>query len=243
MISEKQLAGHFDSFWQQHFPLLNPTFVRQINSEKQRLLGSGERPIPPVPMGKDVDRYDLVAELAFETARENIRMRHGQTPDHPAARKRALRKMAAIIGLPKIPPPSSAEMAEAKSLVQVYDVFFASIPADEEITFRPRIKGAGVLDEMEADFCSPTTLYEVKAVNRNLQSGDLRQVVCYLFAALGSHQFTWTDYCIFNPRLAIVHSGKVEELLSYISGRSSHECIADVLNALMEREQPLETRF
>jgi len=243
VISEKQLAEFFDSFWQQHFPLLNPAFVRQFNSEKERLVGAGEQLVLPVPMGKEVDRFDLVAELAFEMTQENLRLRTGDAPDQSKAVRRALKKMAAIIGSVEIPEPSAAEIAEAKSLVAVYDVFFATVAASDAITFRPRIKGAGVLDEMEADFCSPTTLYEVKAVNRNLQSGDLRQVVCYLVAGLGSHQFAWTDYCIFNPRLAIYHTGKTEELLAYISGRTSHECVADVLDALMEREQPLESRF
>lgn len=243
MISEKQLAEFFDSFWQQHFPLLNPTFVRQFNSEKERLTGTLGQPIPPVRMGKDVDRYDLVAELAFEMAQEKFQTRFGGTSDQSKAFRRALKKMASIIGLAEIPEPSAAEIAEANSLVAIYDVFFATIAPGSPITFRPRIKGAGVLDEMEADFCSSTTLYEVKAVNRNLQSGDLRQVVCYLVAGIGSHQFAWTDYCIFNPRLAIYHTGKIQELLAYVSGRTSHECIADVLDALMEREQPLESRF
>ncbi len=243
MISEKQLAELFDSFWQQHFPLLNPTFVRQFNSEKERLIGAGGQPVKPVKMGPDVDRFDLVAELAFEISHEKYRAKTGGTPSHATAYRRALKKMATIIGLAEIPEPSSAEIAEANSLVTVYDVFFDMVATSEEIAFRPRIKGAGVLDEMEADFCSPTTLYEVKAVNRNLKSGDLRQVVSYLVAGLASHQFAWTDYCIFNPRLAIYHTGKIEELLAYISGRTSHECIADVLDALMEREQPLESRF
>jgi hypothetical protein len=96
---------------------------------------------------------------------------------------------------------------------------------------------------MEADFCSRLTLYEVKAVNRNLQSGDVKQVVCYLVAGYGSRQYFWTDYCIFNPRLAVVYSGKIDELLAYLSGRPPYDCVAEVLDALMEREQPLESRF
>jgi hypothetical protein len=243
VISEKQLAESFDSFWQQHFPLLNPTFVRQFNSERQRLFGPDGRAVLPVPMGDDVARFDFVAELAFESARENYRWRTRETPNQAKALERASTKMAAILGLPEVPSPSPAETAEANSLGQVYETFFASIPKREAIIFRPRIKGAGILDEMEADFCSTSTLFEVKAVNRNLQSGDLRQVVCYLVAGLGSRQFAWSDYCIFNPRLAVVHSGKTHELLAYTSGRTSHESIADVLDALMEREQPLETRF
>ena len=96
---------------------------------------------------------------------------------------------------------------------------------------------------MEGDFCTKKTLYEVKTVNRNVQGGDLRQVLCYLVAGLGSRQHSWTDYCIFNPRLAVSYSGRIDEILAYLSGRTAPECITDVLDALMEREQPLESRF
>ena len=136
-----------------------------------------------------------------------------------------------------------AEIAEAAAITSVYEHFFDSISDQGKISFHPRIKGAGILDRMEGDFCTTSTLFEVKAVNRNLQSGDLRQVLCYLIAGLGSREYTWTDFCIFNPRLAVAYSGKVDELLSYVSGRGAHECIADVLDALMEREQPLEAKF
>ena len=96
---------------------------------------------------------------------------------------------------------------------------------------------------MEADFCTRNTIFEVKTVNRNLQSGDLRQLICYLVAGLGSKEYAWTDYCFFNPRLAVVYRGKVDELLGYLSGRESHEAIANTMSVLLEREEPTETRF
>ena len=80
-------------------------------------------------------------------------------------------------------------------------------------------------------------------MNRNLQSSDLRQVIVYLVAGIGSRQYSWTDYCIFNPRMAVYYKGRVDELLGYLSGRTAPEVISDVMNALMDREQPLETRF
>lgn len=244
MISERQLSVHFDSFWQHHFPLLNPTFVRRFNTEqKERLVQADGSPLLSIPMGKEVERFDLVAEMAFETARENYRKRKGEVPEITKALERALRKIALIKGEPEIANLSEAETAEAEAIAAVYEDLFDSVALQGDIRFQPRIKGAGILDQTEADFCTNSTLFEVKAVNRNLQSGDLRQVLCYLVAGLGSHEYNWTDYCIFNPRLAVTYSGKTEELLSYLSGRTSHECIADVLDALMEREQPLEAKF
>lgn len=244
MISEKQLAEFFDSFWQHHFPLLNPTFVRRFNAErKERLEDSNANPVLPVPMGAEVDRFDLAAEFAFELAIENFRARSGELADRSSAVERALRRISLLRGGVELGTLSVAEEQEADALAEVYEVFFDSIGDASAISFRPRIRGVGVLDGMEGDFCSPDTLFEVKAVNRNLQSSDLRQVLVYLVAGNASRDFHWTNYCIFNPRLAVSYSGRVDELLSYLSGRIPSDCIAEVVEALSEREQPIESRF
>ena len=52
-------------------------------------------------------------------------------------------------------------------------------------------RGSGILAAMEADFCTQEILLKVKAVHRNLHTTDLRQVICYLIAGLGSRQFAW----------------------------------------------------
>jgi hypothetical protein len=134
VISEKQLAESFDSFWQQHFPLLNPTFIRQINLEKQRVVARDSRPMLPVPMGKAIDRFDLVAELAFEAAREGYRTKRSLSGNFEQASARAMAKIAKFTGVSEIPPPSFAETAEAKSQGEVYDAFFSSIPTNETVT-------------------------------------------------------------------------------------------------------------
>jgi hypothetical protein len=193
-------------------------------------------------MGTGIKRFDLVAELAFEMAIARYKAENGQDPHFATATERALKKIAMLKGESLISAPSSGELAETESLLKVYNTFFRLI-APVDIHFRPVIRGAGILDAMEGDFCTRDTLFEVKAVHRNLQSSDLRQVVCYLIAGLGSRQFTWSGYCIFNPRLAVTYSGRVDELLAYISGRTPHECITSALDALMEREQPIEARF
>ena len=243
LISERQLADLFDSFWQQHFPLLNSSFVRRFNAEKQqRVTDMNGNPMLPVPMGDGVQRFDLVAELAFEMAIERHKISRGEKADFAVATQHALDKIAVLKGEAFIPKPSEREVAETERLLNVYDKFFALL-SPVNVFFKPTIMGAGILDEMEGDFCTSETLFEVKAVNRNLQSSDLRQVICYLIAGLGSRRYVWSEYCIFNPRLAVYYYGRIDELLAYISGRTPHECIASVLDALMEREQPLEARF
>ena len=244
MISEKELGDYFDSFWEEHFPLLNATFVRRFNVEhKERLQTKWGSAVQAIPMAANVDRFDLVAEMAFELASEVYRERQGEIPDMTGAITRASNRIALLKGVPKILPPTSEETDEANALLRNYEYFFDAFVYAKDIEFRPRIKGFGILREMEADFCSSDILFEVKAVNRNLQSSDLRQVLCYLVAGIGSQKYSWSRYCIFNPRLAVYYIGRVDELLSYLSGRFAPECISDILSALTEREQPIEARF
>lgn len=243
MISERQLAELFDSFWQQHFPLLNSSFVRRFNAEHQeRLTEEDGEPVLPVPMGEGIHRFDLVAELAFEIAIERYKASRGQQPDIRKATEYALKKIASLKREVDIPAPSDREVAETERLLIRYDKFFALF-STADFFFKPKISGIGILDEMEGDFCTSETLFEVKAVNRNLQTTDLRQIICYVVAGLGSRHYAWSEYCIFNPRLAVYYHGRVDEFLAYLSGRTPYECIASVMDALMEREQPIETKF
>ena len=244
MISEKQLSEYFHSFWKHHFPLLDTTFVKRFNAEnKERLLDSDGEIVLPVPIGEGLERFDLVSELAFEFARESFQSGPEGSPDRDTAQARAESTIARLKGEPEIPPATAEEITEADALLETYSEFFATFEASSTLQFRPKIKGAGILNLMEADFADATTLYEVKAVNRNLQYGDLRQVLCYLFCGLGSKDYSWTRYCIFNPRQAVHYTGAVSDLIGYLSGRTADECIYNVLDALMEREQPLESAF
>lgn len=244
MISERQLAEYFHSFWQEHFPLLNSLFVRRFNARhREKILGLNGKELRPVPMGEGIERFDLVAEMAFEMAIETRKSSGGAIPEFESAKLRALKTIARLHGEESVDVATTDEESEAERLLVVYRSFFERYQGLDDLTFRPLIDGAGILNLMEGDFCSSTTLFEVKAVNRNLQHGDLRQVITYLVCGLGSQKYRWTRYCIFNPRKAVFFEGEIADLLRYTSARTPPECIEGVLGALMEREQPLETRF
>lgn len=244
MISERQLSKYFHSFWKHHFPLLDTTYVRRSNAEnKERVLDADGCVVLPVPMGEGIERFDLVSELAFEFAYEYYQSGIDCEAGRDGAKTRAEATIARLTGEPDFPSSTVDEIAEADALLEVYKAFFSSLAGDSFLQFRPKIKGAGILNQMEADFITTKTLFEIKAVNRNLQYSDLRQVLCYLFSGIGSKEYSWTHYCIFNPRLAVYYSGSVSDLLEYLSGRSADDCIYNVLDALMDREQPLESLF
>lgn len=241
MISERELAQYFHSFWQEQFPLLNPGFIRRFNVQEWERVNADEGyPIKPIPPSQNIERFDLVAELAFEWATAELQ---SEVLTRAEATQRALSRIAFLQGCPEIPSPSAPELAEASLLTETYLHFFQTVVGQDRIKVRPLIKGIGVLNQMEGDFCSENTLFEVKTVNRNLLSTDLRQIIAYIVAGTFSREYKWKRYCIFNPRQAIYFEGSTSELLEYLSGRSAPECINNVADALLEREQPLETRF
>lgn len=96
---------------------------------------------------------------------------------------------------------------------------------------------------MEEDFCSEDTLFEVKTVNRNLLTSDLRQVMIYLVAGNHCREYASKRHCIFSLRIGIYFDGQVSDLLGHLSGRTPPECINSVVDPLMERQQPLEAKF
>lgn len=240
MISERELAQYFHSFWQEQFPLLNSAFTRRYNAQEwERVHATEGYPIRPVPPGKDIERFDLVAELAFEWAALSF---HPES-NREAASQSALQRVALLQGSSEIAAPTVHEIAEANALCETYHHFFATVAKGAHLRSRPMIKGVGLLNQMEGDFCSDDTLFEVKTVNRNLLSSDLRQVIIYLVAGNHSREFAWKRYCIFNPRVGVYFDGEVNDLLGYLSGRTPPECINSVVDALMEREQPLDAKF
>jgi hypothetical protein len=243
VISEKQLALYFHSFWQEQFPFLNSVFVRRFNYEHEKHLHSTEGAvIPPASADRYLWRADVTAELAFELIAESKGEIWKKETDFEAAAERALNRISRL-HRGKQPGFSSWETEDALTLVDNYVHFFGTILSGQKVEFRPRIKGAGILDQMEADFCTTEVLVEVKTVHRRLQSSDLRQLICYLVAGLASRRYAWKSYCIFNPRRAVYYVGQIHDLLAQLSGRPAPECISSVIGALMEGEQLFETTF
>ena len=239
MISERQLAKDFNFLWKKHFPLQDPTFTRRFNAQtKTRLKSASGEILLPIPMGENISQYDLVSEIAFEMA--FLEQAYPNTENLEArAINLALEKIKRLRGVENPPEyPCAEEIGESTKIVAIYRHFFETNQPIEDFVYRPAIPGIGVLDSMEADFCSSETLYEVKTVNRSIQSHDIRQLVTYLIAGLHSKKFNWSKYCIFNPRRAEIYRGSVSDLLLYLSGVQPAICIHDFSLALEQREEP-----
>jgi hypothetical protein len=244
LISEHEFAYGFDSLWESLFPLLSPSFVRDFNARQGKGIGRKGRYLSQVPMTVPKWDADLVTELAFELFR--LAYENGQigevwraSSEHfDLARQRTLRRFGRIKSMGEYHwlNRATAVPSEARSLANGYAYFFAGVPGAEHLTFRPEIRGAGILSTVEGDICTPKMFIEVKTVKRNLTSHDFRQLLVYLALGLGSGQYSWEEATFLNPRRSLFYTVNISSLVSYLSARNVQEVFDEFLFFLSERE-------
>ena len=250
MITERTLAKIFPSLWRNLFPFLTPNFMRIFNRtyvvEMKAEQGDS---VGAVPMQADTNRLDLVSELAIHTTRLAMEF------DVPVERvysdtellQVAWRSSQALIDRYEGRKPTiefnltDDEKFEARALAYNFVEFFAYLKG--HIEFFPKIAGAGVIGECEADLSIGKTLFEIKTVNRNFQSKDLRQLLIYLALSSIAGKQRWTDAGLVNPRRAVWCSFPVEPFVKLISGGRSLKEVSEELLAEVSRDVQLDSIF
>ena len=102
-------------------------------------------------MGGEHERYDLVSEIAFEIAASRYHKRN-EKDESETPIQRALARIANLRGVNEMPAVTRDELSQADKLLENYGHLFDTVAARPGLRFRPRIKGAGILDAMECDF-------------------------------------------------------------------------------------------
>lgn len=186
MITERTLAKIFPSLWRNLFPFLTPNFMRTFNEAYVVGMKTEQgNSVSAIPMQADTNRSDLVAELAIHTTRLAMErdVSVERTYSDTELLQIAWRSSQALIDRYEGRKPTvefdltDDEKFEACALACNFRELFVCLK--EDIEFFPRIAGAGVIGECEADLAIGHTLFEIKTVNRNFQSKDLRQLLIY----------------------------------------------------------------
>jgi len=102
----------------------------------------------------------------------------------------------------------------------------------ETLTIQPRFKGCGILNSCYGDFLCDDCLYEVKMVDRNLRSVDLRQILIYCALNYQSRQFKINTACVINPRRGIAFRFDLENLAQRIARKNSAELFHQISDFL-----------
>jgi hypothetical protein len=252
MISERTFALSFASFWDELLPLLTPSLVHVINEVyKERLVDNFGLFLDPVE-GRSGGGNAVIAEFAFyltKSATEaGITIKSAFDDD-------SIRNGAAITaGLMinyyegAMPYPRTNldedELLEGFEIAQNYVRFFEQVPRKGTIHFLPAIPGAGFLKNCQADLAIGPALFEVKTVNRNFASKDVKQLIIYLALQAATGDRKWSLAGFFNPRRAEYLQFPIDEVLVQISGgRSSSEVYHSLIDFVSSSDVEMDTAF
>jgi len=114
--------------------------------------------------------------------------------------------------------------------------FFAKEIQSGKIIIQPPFKGCGILNSCFGDVLASKCLCELKTVDRNLRSTDIRQVLIYSALNYKSKQYDIETVTILNPRRAVKFSFKVEALVARISRKTSTEVFHQITDFLSDFE-------
>jgi hypothetical protein len=234
VISEKQFALSYASFWHQVIPM-SEEYLRSRNRDLKRF-------ITPLRRTLSANTRGVVNELAFQlfAAAASI----GVSVDdlsQEAVDQCVLKSLHHIRDLRErsrtpVQSPDSLQIEEAKVISTRLLRYFANLPPADLIVL-PHFAGCGWLDECEGDALSGVTLVEVKAGERGFRSIDLRQVLTYCALNLASQTYEIRRICLINPRVGVTLNASVESLCRDVSGRSSTEVLSEIVQFVSEPTQ------
>src|SRR5438552_4986117 len=158
MISEKDFAEKYTSFWQVAVPT-SERLIREANR-----LGYG-RFAPPMKSAGQPEMHAVIAEIAFGIVKASyspLRIRpisSDQLSDIVEVAYKSILRAAQASPL-QIPAPRAKQIIEAQSLAKRMETFFFEKELATELTFEPRFSGCGVIDDCYGDLIAGNTLYE-----------------------------------------------------------------------------------
>lgn len=241
MISEKQFSEQFSGFWGQCLPFLTPQVIAQMNVNGMPMPDSRGFVAKPLDATEDSANNDLVADTGFGIYTAAIQA--GKSVY--SIRNTALLKQIAESAFERIKRLRGSEgKAKMKHLRGMDDSMMIAVRLQDffetegagALVIQPHFKGCGILDSCYGDLFLDGTLYEVKCVERNLRSIDIRQVLTYCALNYQSRQFEIDEVCILNPRRGISFRFGVESLAQKASGKNSSELFHQIGDFLMNFE-------
>lgn len=248
MISERELARGFGSFWMELLPLLTPSVVTVFNAKYVERVPDTTALDREEDFGM-IDRADFLAEFAF-------RLAAGGHADGVSASTALvlpeLRETAwKIAGLevaryrgqaePEDRQLSDLETRYVTAMLARYDAFESQY-VSAEIEYCVRLPGMGFLAGMETDISAERTLFEVKTVTRNFGSKDLRQLFVYLAIDYIAGDRRWSHAGLFNPRAATSAVFEPPKLLEYLSAGQSASTVYARIADFLDSRQPRDDR-
>jgi hypothetical protein len=226
LITEKEFAANFASFWTDLLPLLTPACVAIFNQSHTVTLGDGKPVEKRIGIDTDGLPLDLIAEAGSELASAALAVQSDVSSyvNAPGAMDAAWARAVDSISLHRVVGDSYKHGPSDKALLFIaglatnYDDFHRLVSERGSVLYSPRISGCGFLGECAGDVAAGDTIYEIKTVGRGFSANDLRQVICYLALDHLSGAPRWTRGGLFNPRRGKLATFEASSFLAYVSG-------------------------
>lgn len=243
MISERDLAEKFTDIWKQHFPLLTSSYMKLFNEAKPKKINQELI----TNLSEDI-RYDLVSQLAFNIV-EKVSSKKIEYSDiwKEKQLKPIIEQTAFEIWKNKNLNYKEinfleTEKNDCQNICNNIFEFLNKITVVSS-SFKPKFSGYGIISNLIGDLEIDGTLYEIKTVQRNFRSSDIKQLIIYLALSHVQGDLTWERAGLYNPRRGTYCVFNVEKLIYDISaGKSTSESFKSLLDSFT-REVNIDSRF
>jgi hypothetical protein len=206
-------------------------FVRKLNL---RLYG---REFPSMSSSVAPSRRGFVNEVAFQLF-VATRTNPSVSPETEANATSAARQL--ILGKNSsstdTSPLNVEEMLDAKEQLTRLKIFFANKRGGAALELMPAFAGCGIVDSCNGDVYFGTSLFEVKAGDRNFRSIDLRQLLTYAALNYAQSKRRIEEIGLFNPRVGISFSMGIDELCLEVSGHPASHTLSEIIRAISSGE-------
>lgn len=243
MISERDISEKFSAIWKQNLPLMTPSFMRVFNEAQIKTINKGS-----IPNSEDV-RYDIVAETAFNLC--EIVTVEEKTIDEIIDDSKRFEKI--VLDTAKSIWTSGnysksdlkigkSELNEIRNICENI-LEFIQLSKRDKVEFKPKLKGYSFIPDLTADVSIDDTLYEIKTVNRNFKSSDLKQLFIYLALKQVGEGKNWKYAGLYNPRKGTFCKFNVKSLIYNLTGgKTPNETFENLLNGLV-RDIEIDSTF
>ena len=228
LISERKFSQGFASFWRSVLPM-GETYTRRINHEAERFA-------PPMQTVIDPQRSAFISELGFryysraaDSFLNGLSVNVLPGPVQEDLATETWNYIRTLSGSPKMSgKPVPEDWVAAEELARRLAAFFW-FRRTGEMVFYPRFPGCGMIDDSVGDVLSGYELYEVKNVERDFRSIDLRQVLIYCALAYAAELPEVRSVCLVNARQGIFYASDLEEVAWGVAGTSVPELMSQIV--------------
>lgn len=205
MITATTFSRGYTSFWQEATPWLNG-YVNHINSAELERNGS------PLD-GLDKMEYRSINNLiAFIQYCDEVQAKDKVDLNKSFQKAKSVFKHIATSVI------KSYKIDEINTIVIEQQVKNLHYAYPNKGIYNPRFPGYSLILESEADFLYKKTLVEVKAADRKVTPGDIKQLITYMILnKISREPIEITCAELYNPRHAMKYSTQIEDLCSNIS--------------------------